>query len=322
MGRPRIVIVTRAFPYPPGEQFVAPEAAFWARADAEVVVMPARIEGEPWASLPEGVTIDRTLADLSRRTLQRYRMQALASPLLAREVAFLARSGRLGRATVTEAVRAVSGAIMVRDALAQWTRVHGPIDLLYGYWYDVWPMGAQLLRGDARSTPRGRRVGHVVSRVHGYDLYEHRNPGGFQGLKRQLAPQLDALLPISQQGGQYAVDTYGVAPALVRPSPLGVQVPQTSASTSPEGELHVLSCAMVSPVKRVDRLADAVRQLAQRHPEVQVHWTHLGGGDLLDQVRATVEGAAPNLHTRFPGTVDNEAVREHLATSQIGRAHV
>lgn len=312
-ARVRIMVITRAFPYPPGEQFVAPEVPFWNRDDAEVVVLPVRTEGDPWVELPDGVRLDDTLARLPRSAVQRYRARALASPLLWRDVWFLARRRRASKASLVEAMRATSGALMMRDALLGWAREHGRIDVVYNYWFDVWALGALLAHEQAPDL-----VGHVVSRVHRYDLYEEHAPARFQGLKRQLAPRMDAILPIARQGADYVRERYGVPEQRIRFSPLGVELPPGAASTSPAGELHVLSTALVSPVKRVDRLADALVLLAGAHPELQVHWTHVGGGDLLTDIRQRVEDAGlANLHARFPGTIDNQSVRELLATGPV-----
>lgn len=311
--RPRIVVITRAFPFPPGEQFVAPEAPFWQREDAEVVVMPIRAEGEPWATLPDGVRLDTTLSDLPRAAVVAQRRRAVASRLLWRDLAFLAGHRRVSRASLVEAMRASSGALLMRDALLGWAREHGRIDAVYSYWLDVWALGAQLAHEQHPDL-----VGPVASRVHRYDLYEEYVPARFQGLKRQLAPRMAAILPIARQGADYMRERYGVPVSRIRFSPLGVAVPQRMASTSPDGELHVMSTALVSPVKRVDRLADALVLLARRHPGLRVHWTHAGGGDLLDDIRGRVDASGlANLTAQFPGTIDNAAVRELLATRAV-----
>lgn len=310
----RIVIITRAFPWLPGEQFVEPEAPFWARDDAEVIVMPWKMDGEP-RPIPASVRTDDCIARISPAQRRRARVRALGTGLFWREIGWLARNRRLDRATAQESLRAVGGALAHRDALAAWIAQNGPIDVVYTYWWDVWTYGAQLLKG--------KGVGHVVSRAHRYDLYEDRHPSGYLGLKRQLGPQLDAQLAISVDGRTAAVEQYGLPESIVRLSALGVEVPERGAATSPQGELHLMSTALMNPVKRIDRMVDAVAELAREHPELQVHWTHFGGGAQFDefsaQTGALTSGgeALANLHVTMPGNVANTTIRAHLAEQPV-----
>ncbi|GAA1397977.1 glycosyltransferase [Luteococcus peritonei] len=301
----RILIITRAFPWLPGEQFIEPEAPFWDRDDAEVVVMPWKMDGKP-RPVPESVRLDDCLARITGAQRRSARLAALRSPLLRRELVWLARQGRLNRATAKEALRAVSGALVHRDALAAWIEANGPIDVLYSYWWDVWTFGAQLLKG--------KGVGHVVTRAHRYDLYEDRHPSGYLGLHRQLGRQLDLFLPISGEGERYGLDTYGLDPARVRLSPLGVELPHSLSSTSPEGELNLLSVAFMSRVKRIDRIVDALALLCAEHPELTVRWTHFGGGELMEEMRERLAAHQDlsNLHAVLAGSVDNDRIRQHL----------
>lgn len=306
----RILIITRAFPFLPGEQFIEPEAPFWERDDAEVVVMPWRAQGDP-RPIPESVVVDRCLADITPAQHRAARLAALRHPLMWRELAGLARRRRVTPATAKEALRSVAGALVVRDALAAWIAENGPVDVVYTYWWDVWTYGAQLLKG--------RGVGHVVSRAHRYDLYEDKHPSGYLGLKRQLGPQLDAQLAISEDGRRAAITQFGLPESLVRLSPLGVEVPQVTSRTSPAGELRILSTAMMNPVKRIDRLVDALALLCERHPELTVHWTHFGGGSQYEEFTARVGGMSslPNLAVEMPGSVGNDVVRAHMADEPV-----
>lgn len=307
----RIVIITRAFPWLPGEHFVEPEAPYWEREDAEVVVMPWHMDGEP-RPLPPGVHVDDCIAAISPRERHLARLSALRTSLFWQEIGMLARQRRLNRSTAQETLRAVGGALAHRDALTAWIARHGEIDVVYTYWWDVWTYGAQLLKGHG--------VHHVVSRAHGYDLYQHRSPCGHLALKQRLGPELDRLLVISTDGARAAVEEHGMPPELVRLARLGVELPPRQARVSGNGELHLLSTAMANPVKRIDRLVDAVGLLAAEHPELQVHWTHFGDGPELEGLRARSARAAegvPNLHVNWAGAVPNEVLREHLASRPV-----
>lgn len=305
----RIVIITRAFPYLPGEQFVEPEASFWARDEASVVVMPWAVQGDP-RPVPEVVTVDPVLSRISRRQRQTARLKAPLNKLFWHELGWLARHGRLNRATALEVVRGVGGALVTRDVLQQWIQDNGPIDVVYTYWWDVWTYGAQLLKGNG--------VGHVVTRAHGYDLYEYRHPSGFLSGKRSLGPHLDAFLAISRDGEQAALD-YGLARESVQLAPLGVALPDVEAPTSPDGELHVVSTATFTPVKRLDRMIDGLAVLCREHPELRVVWTHFGEGELRGEIEARLEAVSglDNLTATLRGNVPNGTIREHFTHQPV-----
>ncbi|MGA4670823.1 glycosyltransferase [Propionibacteriaceae bacterium Y1923] len=300
----RLLVMTRAFPYPPGEQFVAPEAQHWGSA----TVMPWAAGGTP-VELPAGVRVDLTLARAGRGARLLAGLKALVSPLLWSELRWLRSNHRITRAGLAEVAQATRNALLVRDLLVDWTAEHGPIDVVYSYWFDVWTFGALLAKG--------RGVHAVVTRVHGYDLHEDRHPAGFHALKRQLAPGLDALLPVSRSGGRLAIESFDVPGDRTHHAPLGTHLPEGLSRTSPEGELHLLSVASALPVKRVDRLVDATRTLARSRPDLQVHWRHLGGGPLLADLQARAAGAPDNLHISWAGQVSPDEVAAHLADQPV-----
>lgn len=302
-----VLVLTRAFPYPPGEQFVASEAAHWADDHRSVTVMPWSASGEP-QDLP-GVTVDLTLARASLADRRRAIAKALVSPLWWRDLGWLRRNHRLNRATITEALQATRNALLVRDLLVRWARTHHAIDVVYSYWFDVWTLGALLAKGSG--------VHAVVTRVHGYDLHESRHPAGFHGLKRQLAGDLDALLPVSRSGGRLAIETFGVPAQVSHHAPLGTHLPAHPSRTSELGHLNLLSVASALPVKRIDRLVDACRVLASSRPELAIHWTHLGGGPLLDDLIARAADLPSNLRITWAGQVSPDEVSAHLASAPV-----
>lgn len=308
----RIVVLTRAWPYPPGEQFVSDEAPFWVREGVEVVVMPWWAHGRPGV-VPAGIRLDLTLARRNRLQDVRALLAAPLQPSVRKEMAELLQDQtRLAPSQLVNVLRSARGALLARDALRAWIRRNGPIDVVYSYWFDSWTLGALLLKGEG--------VGRVASRVHGYDLYEDRNPSGHLPLRRALVDRLDLLLPVARSGGEYAVRTYGIDPSVVQHAPLGVDLAASPSPTSPQGELHLLSVAGCLPVKRVDRLIDAVQLLATAHPELKIHWTHLGGGGQYDDLAPLAQAGArvhANLSADMPGQVERSQVNRLLAAGPV-----
>lgn len=303
-----MVVLTRAFPFQPGEQFVEPEAPHWTRPGWHTVVMPWQVQGSP-RPLPDGVEIDTTLSDTRRRWHRLSILPALVGPNVVPELVRRRRElVRNPAATVREVLRVARGIWVTRRALARRIADHGPIDLAYSYWFDVWGMGAVTLAG--------RGVGTVASRVHRYDLYETLSPAGFHASKAHLGPKLDWLLPIGRSSAETAVQTFGVRPDRVHLAPLGVSLP----ATTPGGEgdtVELVSCSHAVPVKRVDKIIDALAIAAEREPGLHFHWTHLGGGPDLEALRDRASSLPGSVTADLPGAQDHDQVLAWFAGHPI-----
>ncbi|MBV8157028.1 MAG: polysaccharide biosynthesis protein, partial [Dyella sp.] len=93
----RIIILTNAFPYYPGEQFLEDEIGYWARhPDARATVMPAVAKGTP-RPLPPGVSMDLSMVQPGVMRRLPYLVQAIFSGMFRNEISYLRRIGKLQR---------------------------------------------------------------------------------------------------------------------------------------------------------------------------------------------------------------------------------
>jgi len=303
-GTPLLVLITtnHPFTYTGGEtMFVGPELPALAEAFPDLLVAPLHAEGERLA-LPAGVRLDVTLAGRLGGGRAAWYLRALAWPGFAGELArALRRGGAVGVARVWRwAAQAAATRSWLEDSVPR-----GRPLLLYTYWRG----GATLAcarfareRGDAR----------VVTRVHGYDLYEERFSPPFQPW-RGVYDTLDAVVAISRHGVE-ALARYGVDGARVHLARLGTDPAAGFGGASADGVARVVSCSSVIPLKRVPLMARALAELARRDPARRIEWTHLGDGPELPTVRAALRDAPANLVADLPGARPHEAVLAHLAT--------
>ncbi len=300
----RIAILTNAYPYPPGEQFIEDEIGYWAaRDDISVTVLPALAAGTP-RPVPARITVDLGMAGSMGAGRLWHALAALWSGIFWRELGYLRRSRKLGLRTVARALLHTSKTLEQSALLQRHAKAHGRIDVAYCYWNDTQACAAVLAR-------EAGAVGKVVSRVHGYDLYETRRDYGYMPLKRQFIAAFDAVFALSREARTYLQRTYGAPPDNIRVSPLGVPLASTLARPSPAGCLHVVSVASCMRVKRLDRMIGALRLFAGRYRDTRIAWTHVGGGPLLEETRALAErelGGLPNLEFAFTGELPHHAV--------------
>ncbi|WP_019466799.1 glycosyltransferase [Dyella japonica] len=299
------MILTNAYPYLPGEQFIDDEIGFWAEhAEAHVTLMPAVAHGVP-RDIPAGMAIDTTFT--SGRLLGRLVavLAALFDRMFRNELAHLWRTRKLGWRTGLRALLHSSKVLQQAGQLMRYTEKNGDIDVAYCYWNDTQSYAAILAKA------RGR-VRRVVSRVHGVDLYEPRRYREYMPLKRQFIRGYDRIFVLSLHAAAYMQATYGALPEKLELIPLGVPFDDLLSQPSPAGCVHVVSVSFCLPVKRLGRIVDGLAMFARDNPGVAVKWTHVGGGPLLEETRSLAQrklDGITNLSFEFRGYVPHEHVR-------------
>ena len=309
----KIAILTNAYPYLPGEQFIEDEIGYWAaHDDISVTLLPALAAGKP-RPVPARVGVGLAMAGTIGAERLWFMLAALCSAIFWHELGYLRQSRKLHSRTVARALLHTSKALEQAAQLQRHAKAHGRIDVAYCYWNDTQACAAVL----ARETGAVRKV---VSRVHGFDLYEARRDHGYMPLKRQFIAAFDAIFALSHEARSYLQRTYGAPPENIRISPLGVPLAGALARPSRAGFLHVMSVSSCLRVKRLDRMVDALRLLADRHRNIRMTWTHVGGGPLLEETMALARlklAGLDNLDFRFTGELPHHAVKARYLDAPV-----
>jgi colanic acid/amylovoran biosynthesis glycosyltransferase len=309
----RIAMLTNAYPYHPGEQFIEDEIGYWARNTvAKVTVLPAVAQGEP-RSLPDGVAVDLSMANGTKNDRLMAAWMALFSVMFWRELGYLLRSRKVGVYTLARALLHASKVIDQTRKLRQYIRLHGEIDVAYCYWNETQSYAAVLVK-------EAGGIRKVVSRIHGIDLHETRRPHSYMPLKRQFIRAYDRVFTTSRAAQAYLEETYDASPESIVVSPLGVPLLDALSQPSRTGTLHIVSVSFCLPVKRLDRIIEALRLFALQHEEIKTNWTHIGGGPLLEKTMtlaiARLAGIA-NLTFEFPGEMANNVVKKYYRSTPV-----
>lgn len=309
----RIVILTNAYPYLPGEQFIEDEIGYWAMHDGiSVTLLPALAAGKP-RPVPARIAVGLDMVGTIGTGRLWFMLAALCSAVFWRELGYLRQSRKIHPSTVARALLHTSKALEQSAQLQRHAKAHGRIDVAYCYWNDTQACAAVL----ARETGA---VSKVVSRVHGFDLYEARRDHGYMPLKRQFIAAFDAIFALSHEARAYLQRTYGATPENIRISPLGVPLAGALARPSRAGCLHVVSVSFCLRVKRLDRMVDALHLLADRHRNIRMAWTHVGGGPLLEEIMALAKlklSGLDNLDCTFTGELPHHAVKARYLDAPV-----
>jgi glycosyltransferase involved in cell wall biosynthesis len=311
-----LVLFTASYPYDyAAEQtFLEEEVRILAGKFERVILVPRYCRGRKF-SLPDGVETDESYAGLfaaSRLSIWRALRSAFSSCFwrdLAARPAILTHPSALARLAGF-----LENARLTQKWVEAWfSRLALPPQdaIFYTYWFDETAMGIGMAK---RNIPEIR----VVSRAHGYDLYEERHDFPYWPCRRAAISLTDGIFPDSEAGLKYLQAKYPQFESKYRTGLLGIASPGFKSSSSTDGAFRIVSCSRLVPVKRVRLLLEGILQAAARKKDLRFYWTHFGEGDERERLR---EGAArnfpPNAKADFPGYESQRALFEFYRDNPV-----
>ncbi len=191
----------------------------------------------------------------------------------------------------------VAGANLTRKWMENWlesNHISASEVICNTFWFDELAMGIGLAKTKYPSL-------RVISRTHGYDLYEELY--GDWPCRPRAIELVDCLFPDSDIGANYLREKYPQFKEKYESALLGVKDPGGLAKPSEDGVLRLVSCSNFHPVKRIDLLLESVITAAKKRPEQRIEWSHFGGvKEIREQYTQRVVNEFPvNAKADFPG---------------------
>ncbi|WLI90656.1 glycosyltransferase [Massilia sp. R2A-15] len=301
MKRKRMLVVTTSYPYGHNEGFVRAELEYLSRCFTHVELVPSFYSPD---SVPRPTALPVNLGYANVRWGMQ-RSFILVRSLLGglRRYAWRGDALRVARGAhrwenLKELVRALYRACLFERFLVEQSgQGDKQIDLVYFYWMFPEIMGAIRYRDLYQPSLK------IVSRAHGGDLYEHQRSGGYAGLRQGVLAGIDAVYSISDHGRAYVGREHPGVARKCFTSRLGVDDPGFENAQPEEGSLSIVSCSFVIDVKRLHLIVDAIAYLLEEEPSLDIRWTHIGDGELYDELRAyarsKLEGRAAVVFTGY-----------------------
>ena len=280
----RMLLVTTSYPYGRNEAFVRAELEYVAQCFDHVELVPTYYVPD---TVPRPTALPVNLGYANARWGTR-RSFTLFSAFL----------GGLWRyAWFDDAMRVLRGAhrwenlkelgralyracLFERFLVEQIAKANKEIDLVYFYWMFPEIMGAIRFRDVYQPSLK------VVSRGHGGDLYEERRSGRYAGLRQGVLAGIDAVYTISDHGTAYVGREHPTVARKCSTARLGVDDPGFANAQPEDAVLSLVSCSFVVDEKRLHLIVDAIAHLIDLDPALDIRWTHIGDGELYDQLRA------------------------------------
>ena len=175
--------------------------------------------------------------------------------------------------------------------------------VLYFYWGTMSAAIIPFIRNSI--TPK-------VVRFHGGDLYEYLPENHFRFFFRsELLQNISYAIFISEYGKNYLREKYSNINFKYKILRLGVEDNGFTESSN-DGVLRILSISNVVKIKRLHIIAEAVKSA-----KINLEWTHIGNGPLLDELKNSVTNLSENIKVNFPGLLSNKEVLKYYNLNKI-----
>lgn len=303
-----IIILTSSFPYEGGEQFIESEIKFWENSKFDnIYILPNSQKGK-MRELPRNIKVVTDITDCKFKFI--YIIKALLFSVFYKEVQYLLHENldKFSWSRYWVALKLCANLVRQHEKLERAiNRLHGET-LVYSYWNDVTAYSACLLK-------RQGKVKYVISRAHGADLYKERRKFNYMPLKKFFSFDYDCIFLLSKKALKYYKKNYDGNDKSFDIGRLGVSIPEKiPAYFFSENKIKILSISYCVPVKRIDKIIDALGEYAQ-NKNIEIAWTHIGGGELLSKLKERAQFLADkndNFNYNFIGHIANDEVRKVL----------
>ena len=295
-----LLMLTKLYPFGTGEAFIENEIPILARYYEKIVIVACEVprEEERIRELPECAAAYRIdsvgkSADIAAGLIKYFFSGSPDMKSGRKECRSLAQ--RVFLSYFEAKSRRIFREILQKNILDQ---LNGSPYILYSYWLFVTARTGTLI--SARQKPV-----YSFTRAHRYDLYADKNRLNYLPFRALLLSGYDRILPCSDNGTEYLKKLYPQYADKIRTSFLGTGDHGVGCAST-DGVFRIFSCSRVVPVKRVDRIVSALKILDDKR--LKIKWTHIGGGEGLDALKAMTADKLKYIRYEFTGDVPNRMV--------------
>ncbi len=306
-----LLLFSNSYPYDYATEqtFLKGEVEILRKRFERVVLVPRIAKGN-LTPIPEGVEVDTSFSEVF--TFGK-RLAESALAVFSKDFYLELKSrfpSSLRPSYLRRVFSFVAGANLTHKWMENWlksNRVSVDEVICNTFWFDELAMGIGLAKNGYPSL-------RVISRAHGYDLYEELY--GDWPCRPRAIELVDGLFPDSDIGVNYLREKYPRFKEKYEAALLGVKDPGGIANPSEDGVLRFVSCSNFHPVKRIDLLFEGVINAAKKRPTQKIEWTHFGGAEEIRQqyIQRVANEFPVNARAGFPGyQSQHELIQTYLS---------
>lgn len=314
-----VLLITVSFPYSPGEEFLETEIKYFEKNQNICLTIIPLIKKDKKRELSNNIKIDEFLVNSCRTTIS-YRIfgivKSLFTKVFYREIQYF---NILNIFHWRNFLVSVSLYKNYYDCFESYFQILSNENhdfenmIIYTYWNTESTYALQSLKN---------KYGYkLVSRIHGFDLYEERRIASYMPLKRQFVDNIDIIFTITESANNYLCKTYNFQFSKLLLSRLGVEdLDIISHQNEGNNKFHLVSCSFMTEVKQLDKIIFALEKVANSRSDIDFIWSHIGDGYLYKKLLELAHlklSKMKNVHVHFLGHLDNNKVYEFYKTNTI-----
>jgi len=285
-----LTIYTNKFPYGKGETFLESEIKYLSHNFVEIFIIPFQVNGEA-RSVPGNVSVLSPIQDRKWPRLKIY-WAGISSCYLLYKIPEL--RDKLKSISVFKSIKYLGYAILTKNSPLK--IIPTKFSIHYSYWLNFSAFSLALLKME-------EKIDILISRAHGFDLYEERGEKGLIFIKAATLKNMDKLFLISKHGQKYILNKYPEFSEKYLLSYLGTSDPGFLNPLPGITDFTILSCSVINPNKRINLIEESLICFNKSYPAIKVKWYHLGGGPGINifRERAAVTFKNSSIQCFFPG---------------------
>lgn len=310
-----LVLFSASYPYDitTDQTFLKEEIQYMAATFEKVVLVPRNCKGQR-LPVPGNVLVVDGYCSFLKNPLKYFLVpKILTSNIFYRDLATRP-SILFHPPSLFRLIAFLAGAYLTETWVTRWIEEQGlriRDCIFYTYWFDQAAMGI----GIAKHTYPDIKL---VSRAHGYDIYEELYFPFYWPCRLQALSTLDKLFPASEDGANYFREKYPHFAPIVESAHLGVKDPGFQSNPSMDNVFRIVSCAHIVSLKRMDLLLKGIALAARLRPEQKFEWVHFGGGIGQKALEKIVQQSiSANFKCYITGNVPNEHIMLHYKENPV-----
>ena len=308
MKKSKLVYITDRFPFGSGEAtFIKPELEIMKKY-FDIIIISKNSKDDRTSETDASIPVFRFSQDFTLCEFIKYIIKSLSLPFFYNEVKLSCQKGNNILKSIRFVLPTTMRVIKFCDYLKQID--FGDKDdniIFYSYWFNYAVASLVLLKSKYKEAK-------IITRVHGYDLYDERSILGYQQFHDFTLPYISKIIATCRASMNYFSSKHPwFNMFLISPlgSSYGCLLPYKD-----DGVFTLISCSNLIPLKRVELIIDAISLITQ----YKIRWVHFGDGFLkFDIERLAKErlGSMDNISYSFQGQKSSKDIFDFYRKESI-----
>ena len=292
-----LVIYTNNFPYGNAETFLESEITCLSGYFEEIIIVPFRANGK-MRNLPGNVKV---LSPVQSKSWSRFKIYLTGLMSFSKMYGIPELKKELRNYPLSKCLRYLGTGMIIKKVLEK--NLSSEPVIHYSYWLNFSAFSLSLLKAEGK-------LKTLISRAHGYDLYDERGERGLSFIKEATVKNLDRVYFISDHGRNYLLKKFPQYSDKFSISRLGTADPEFINSLRGNDTITIVSCSAINKNKRIDLILESLIEFKSRFPEIALKWYHLGSGEEIGKYveRANISFKNSLVQCYFPGHLTNPEI--------------